>query len=137
MPPGTSCSKDLVSKSYCVMGKCLEFGKDMTPKYELSEENLSDIKKKITIKPRSLLRFKRELFIEPPKLVAVNQSSAIQEMVDEIMNVTHFNGSSIGEYTMKFLSARGRCLRLLRYQFQNEVLKTMVTFTCAVGRNVF
>ena len=49
------------------MGKCLEFGHDMTPKHVLSNETLSDIREMVINKPRSL-RFKRELFIEPPKL---------------------------------------------------------------------
>ena len=49
------------------MGKCLEFGNDMTPKQVLSNETLSDIREMVINKPRSL-RFKRELFIEPPKL---------------------------------------------------------------------
>ena len=82
------------SKAYCVMGKCLEFGKDMTPKYKLSNETLTHIRK-IVVRPRSL-RFKRELYIEPPKLVAVNQT-AIQDMIEGI-NLTHFNGGSIDFY---------------------------------------
>lgn len=49
------------------MGKCLEFGNDMTPKQVLSNETLSDIRGMVINKPRSL-RLKRELFIEPPKL---------------------------------------------------------------------
>ena len=54
LPPGTPChSKDpKSSQAYCVMGKCLNFGKDMTLS-ELSEETLSDINE-IVIKPRSL-----------------------------------------------------------------------------------
>ena len=69
LPPGTPCAKNskFKKKSFCVMGKCLEFGNDMTPKQVLSNETLSDIREMVINKPRSL-RLKRELFIEPPKL---------------------------------------------------------------------
>ena len=69
LPPGTPCAKNskFKKKSFCVMGKCLEFGNDMTPKQVLSNETLSDIRGMVINKPRSL-RLKRELFIEPPKL---------------------------------------------------------------------
>ena len=69
LPPGTPCAKNskFKKKSFCVMGRCLEFGNDMTPKQVLSNETLSDIRGMVINKPRSL-RLKRELFIEPPKL---------------------------------------------------------------------
>ena len=69
LPLGTPCAKNskFKKKSFCVMGKCLEFGNDMTPKQVLSNETLSDIREMVINKPRSL-RLKRELFIEPPKL---------------------------------------------------------------------
>ena len=52
MPSGTSCSAD--NQSFCILGKCLQFGQDKTPAYEsISEEIMTDIKR-MMIKPRSL-----------------------------------------------------------------------------------
>ena len=69
------------------MGKCLEFGSDQTPKYQLSTQTITDIKNLI-IQPRSL-RFKRELIVDPPIRVAIGQSY-LKEIIDAV-NATHFN----------------------------------------------
>ena len=79
LPPGTPChSKDpRSSQAYCVMGKCLNFGKDMTLS-ELSEETLSDIKE-IVIKPRSL-RYVRT-FTEKELIATTGQRGKIYYMI--------------------------------------------------------
>ena len=87
MPSGTSCSLSAADNSFCILGKCLRFGNDKTPTYDLSEEIMTDIKR-IMIQPRSL-RFKRELHIEPPLRVAIDQSY-LEQLVERV-NATHFN----------------------------------------------
>ena len=69
------------------MGKCLEFGLDKTPKYQLSTQTIREIKN-LMIQPRSL-RFKRELLVDPPVRVAIGQSY-LKDIIDAV-NATHFN----------------------------------------------
>ncbi len=74
------------------MGKCLEFGKDNTPKHQdhLTESAYEDIKK-LVIQPRSI-RFRRELFIDAPRRVSVDQDY-LEHLVQQV-NATEFNWSN-------------------------------------------
>ena len=71
-PSGTKCAEN----SYCLMGKCLEFGSDQTPINQLSEEDILDFNTKI--QPR-YLRHKRELLIEPPVRVGIGESFSVND----------------------------------------------------------
>lgn len=90
LPSGTSCSSQASRNAFCVLGKCLEFGEDLTPMYDLTEEAMKDIKK-LVVRPRSL-RFRRELWVEPPQRVAIEESY-LHELVQQ-MNETHFRNHS-------------------------------------------
>jgi hypothetical protein len=88
LPSGSSCSlQNSEKKAFCVMGKCLEFAEDKTPKYDISKETMNDIKR-IMVRPRSL-RHKRELIVESPQRVGIDQSY-LQQIIQEV-NATHFN----------------------------------------------
>ena len=81
LPSGTPCT-GLLSKnsSYCVMGKCLEFGDDQTPKYQLNSETFAGIRDAM-LQPRAI-RFRRELHVEPPIRVSIDQEY-LEHLVDQ------------------------------------------------------
>ena len=80
-PSGTSCPRyEGDRRSFCVSGKCLGFGPDGTPEYALNQQTINEVKHQLN-RPRSLRLKKRELFVEPPTRLSVDQSY-LQRLVE-------------------------------------------------------